>query len=77
MFPAGADATETSCQPVETEYGLKVGIFPKGKLPPKSRPATVCHTSTEAWRSGSQTSLRIYSFTVSGEVVANKDKDKL
>ncbi|KAK2895872.1 hypothetical protein Q8A73_015360 [Channa argus] len=31
---AGADATETSCQLVETEHGLKVGIFPKGKLPP-------------------------------------------
>lgn len=35
------------------------------------------HTITEAWRSGSQTSLRIYAFAVSGEVVANIKKDKL
>lgn len=72
MFPAGADATETSCQPVETEHGLKVGVFPKGKLPP-----TVCHASTEARRSGSQTSLRIPAFAVTGDVVANNEKDKL
>lgn len=38
VFPAGADATETSCQLVETEHGLKVGIFAKGKLPPRVDP---------------------------------------
>lgn len=32
---AGADATETSCQLVETEHGLKVGVFPKGKTTPR------------------------------------------
>lgn len=38
VFPAGADATETSCQLVETEHGLRVGIFAKGKHPPRVNP---------------------------------------
>lgn len=33
IFPAGSKATETRCQSAETEHVLKVGVFPKGKLP--------------------------------------------
>lgn len=49
---AGADATETSCQPVETEHGLKVGVFPKGKLPQEStRDCMSCRRrSMEEWQ---------------------------
>lgn len=49
---AGADATETSCQPAETEHGLKVGVFPKGKLPQESTHDCMSHThrSIEEWK---------------------------
>lgn len=53
IFPAVADATETSCQPAETEHGLKVGIFPKGKLPQESTRSCMSHEhrSMEEWQS--------------------------
>lgn len=56
MFPAGADATETSCQLVETEHGLKVGLFPKGKLP---RESTCDCTSRERTSVGERQSNRL------------------
>lgn len=74
MFPAGADATETSCQPVETEHGLKMGVFPKGKLPQEStQDCMSCkHRSMEEWEP-----LRISGFAVTGDVVANNERNKL
>lgn len=74
MFPAGADATETSCQPVETEHGLKMGVFPKGKLPQESTHNCMSckHRSMEEWEP-----LRISAFAVTGDVVANNERNKL
>lgn len=61
---------------METEHGLKVGVFPKGKLPSGSTHDCMSreHRSMEEWQSNLS---GIYAFVVTGDVVANNKKDKL
>lgn len=60
MFPAGADATETSCQLMETEHVLKVVVVVAGSSKGNTslRLDLRLHVTqiTEAWRSDSETS---------------------